>query len=668
MGCKNEGYLGLFGRGWSRCHINGILSYWTFLAMKPFREKRNYGLAILITAIILIAVIFVFFYIRTWEQRALHSRFGKNSEILAQTLQNSFDNYLEILEYIDSFYKSKPVVSRNEFDTFVKRELQNRSGIQALEWIPLVLHENRDAFESLAKKDGFPHFSFTQRKEQGEMISAKQRPEYFPVFYVAPFDSNKLAFGFDLGSNPARRKALDAARDSGKMVATERIKLVQEVGEQYGFLIFKPIYHQHLLNSGRTRHDSLKGFGLAVFRIGHMVESSLKNFEHTHIGIQLTDASVDLQKSMLYMNATYEKNRAWLDGDKAISWTRNFNIAGRDWTVRFAATPQYIALYQSQQSWILLGGGLLFTGLLFNFLILLTKRANRIEALANELTEKNQQLVDNQHRLIQSEKMASLGRLAAGVAHEINNPIGFVQSNLMTMESYATIFKTLHTQHEGLLNELTDTGCINTAKAIDHLTTIKSIQEREKVSLILRDIDPLVQESLEGTRRVIEIVKGLKNFTQSTTPDLVEADINAGVEATLKIVWNEIKYKCEIETNLGPIPSILCFPGQLNQVFLNLVTNAAHSHDKKGKITIETSELGGEIVIRVSDTGCGIPQDHMHQLFDPFFTTKSEGEGTGLGLFIAYGIVKKHHGVIEVESEVGKGSTFTVRLPIETQP
>jgi signal transduction histidine kinase len=147
-----------------------------------------------------------------------------------------------------------------------------------------------------------------------------------------------------------------------------------------------------------------------------------------------------------------------------------------------------------------------------------------------------------------------------------------------------------------------------------------------------------------------------------------EADINEGIEATLKIVWNELKYKCAVNKSLKPLPRIRCYLGQLNQVFMNLLVNAAQAIPEKGEINIETETINGHIVIRISDTGSGIPPEIIPKLFDPFFTTKPAGKGTGLGLAISSGIIQKHNGTIDVESTIGKGTTFTIRLPLHGVP
>ena len=281
---------------------------------------------------------------------------------------------------------------------------------------------------------------------------------------------------------------------------------------------------------------------------------------------------------------------------------------------------------------------------------------------SHALTRANEQLKENQAKLVHSEKMAGLGQLAAGVAHEINNPVGFVMSNLGTLTDYANTFKQLIARYQTFVEAVRE-GKTNEGQST--LEEIEAICEEEDLDYILEDVDELLSESVEGTKRVKEIVEGLRSFARLDEADVKEADINEGIASTLKLVWNELKYKCEVHQRLGDLPLIRCYPGQLNQVFMNLLVNAAQAIPERGEIWVETEATDTDVVIRISDTGIGIPTRNIPKLFDPFFTTKTVGAGTGLGLAISHGLIQKHNGTIEVESEEGKGTPFIIRLPIE---
>jgi len=277
-----------------------------------------------------------------------------------------------------------------------------------------------------------------------------------------------------------------------------------------------------------------------------------------------------------------------------------------------------------------------------------------------ELESLNGKLREAQNQLLQSEKLASIGQLAAGVAHEINNPIGYVHSNLGTLENYIRDLFTLIERFEAAEAALP----VDAPERGD----LEGLKRKLDLPYLREDIPVLMNESKEGITRVRKIVQDLKDFSRlDSSPDWQSANLHQGLNSTLNIVQNEIKYRADVVKEYGEIPDIECLPSQLNQVFMNLMVNAAHAMEgPRGTITLRTGMVeGGDAVwVEVADTGKGIPDDVKGRIFDPFFTTKAVGKGTGLGLSLAYGIVQKHGGRIEVESEVGKGTTFRLTLPI----
>jgi PAS domain S-box-containing protein len=279
----------------------------------------------------------------------------------------------------------------------------------------------------------------------------------------------------------------------------------------------------------------------------------------------------------------------------------------------------------------------------------------KVEERTAELHLAYEQLKSTQNRIIQQEKLASIGQIAAGVAHEINNPTGFVASNLSSLKKYIHKLISYIEFCSNLIKEKNDEVSVQKL-----LTQQKSL----RIDFLCEDIQNLIDESIDGTSRISKIVQGLKNFARPDQKEYLEADINECLETTINIVWNELKYKCELIREYGDVTPLKCYPQQLNQVFMNLLVNAAYSIENQGKITIKSWQDNGLIHVSVADTGSGIPKENISRLFDPFFTTKPVGKGTGLGLSISYDIIKKHHGEILVESEVGKGSTFSVILPV----
>ncbi|HEY4554989.1 MAG TPA: ATP-binding protein, partial [Lysobacter sp.] len=272
----------------------------------------------------------------------------------------------------------------------------------------------------------------------------------------------------------------------------------------------------------------------------------------------------------------------------------------------------------------------------------------------DELQAAHRRLAGTQEQLLQSEKMASIGLLAAGVAHEINNPIGYVHSNLGTLRDYT-----------GSLIALVE--AYGAALADDHpaADSLRRLRERLDIDFIVGDLPQLLDESREGIERVTKIVQDLKEFSHVGRDEPVRAvDLHKGLDSTLNIVWNDLKYKVRLEKHYGVLPPVECHPSEINQVFMNLLINAGQSIAERGTITLATGVDGEEAWVSITDSGCGIAEESLVRIFDPFYTTKPIGRGTGLGLAICYGIVAKHHGRIEVGSRLGFGSTFRVVLPI----
>ena len=285
----------------------------------------------------------------------------------------------------------------------------------------------------------------------------------------------------------------------------------------------------------------------------------------------------------------------------------------------------------------------------------LLEYAGNLAASNRELLRAYETLKTVQSQLLQQDKMASIGQLAAGVAHEINNPIGFIISNMGSLGRYVDKLTAFLDSHEQLCG-----GC---DPAIRELM----MQEREKYKIdhICKDLPELIAESFEGAERIRKIVQDLKSFSRIDSSAGALSDINEGLESTLSIAWNELKYKAAVTREYGQLPQVWCNLGQLNQVFLNMLVNAAHAIEEQGEIRIATWHEDGSVRIAISDTGQGIPPENVSRIFEPFFTTKEVGKGTGLGLAIAYDIVvNKHGGAIEVTSETGAGTTFTITLPV----
>lgn len=293
----------------------------------------------------------------------------------------------------------------------------------------------------------------------------------------------------------------------------------------------------------------------------------------------------------------------------------------------------------------------------------LAARLDDIERQHNKLLEANNKLKVTQSQLVQKEQMAGIGQLAAGVAHEINNPLGYIISNFSTLSEYMEFISELMNKYDEL--NLTN----------EEIHKFKQLNDYE---FVLEDIEELITDTKNGLSRVKEIIKSLRNFSRiDFAKEFADYDVNEGIKESLIISKNEYKYVANIETELNDIPMIKAHGGQINQVVLNMIINAVHAiketskdidKGEKGLIKIKTEELNDSVVIEISDNGIGMNDDVKAKIFNPFFTTKEVGVGTGLGLSISYDIIEnKHNGKISLESEPEMGTTFSIELPIKQQ-
>ncbi|SDH60721.1 ATP-binding protein [Propionivibrio dicarboxylicus] len=288
-------------------------------------------------------------------------------------------------------------------------------------------------------------------------------------------------------------------------------------------------------------------------------------------------------------------------------------------------------------------------------------RLNREITLLNTALQKEKaehlalirRLEEAHNQLLQSEKMASIGQLAAGVAHEINNPLGFVTANFSVLQQYIARLSRLLATYAGFENDL----------SAQERETLAHVKAEIDFEFLNEDISDMFEESSSGLRRVKQIVQSLTDFAEGGGTDFEPCDLHECLETTLSVMTHELKGKTQILREYGDLPMVECIPSEIRQVFMSLLVNAAQAITGEGRIVIRTCRQDDFACIEVADNGHGIPPDILHRIFDPFFTTKPVGEGTGLGLSIAHGIIRKHAGRIDVESAPGQGTTFRVLIP-----
>ncbi|MCB1644856.1 MAG: hypothetical protein KDI36_05360 [Pseudomonadales bacterium] len=288
---------------------------------------------------------------------------------------------------------------------------------------------------------------------------------------------------------------------------------------------------------------------------------------------------------------------------------------------------------------------------------LLEERSRSLYLSNQELEASLSTLKEAQAQLVQTEKMASVGQLAAGIAHEINNPVGFVSSNLSTLKEYVGDVVRLLQALLVLESSLNDN--------YPGVSQVRALKESIDLDFILEDFDQLFADSIDGIGRVRKIIADLSDFSRAESQEARVTDLNQLVEKTLRLVASEIRYKGQVKTCTAELPAIRCYPELIGQVLMNLIINAIHALDEGGEIVVTTADEGDFIRVDVADDGCGIAPEHLAAIFDPFFTTKDVGKGTGLGLHIVREIVKRHGGEIHATSEPGKGSVFSFWLRVD---
>lgn len=296
-----------------------------------------------------------------------------------------------------------------------------------------------------------------------------------------------------------------------------------------------------------------------------------------------------------------------------------------------------------------------------NFMLNARQYKMDLEARNQELVRGKAQLQRLQAQIVHSEKMASLGQLAAGIAHELNNPVGFVYGNLDLLTQYfQDVVRLLNYYDEACLPD-------------DLVFNVSSLKNEINYSYLREDLTSIIDDCQNGVERIRDIVQNLRTFSRLDEAEFKKTDIHEGLESTIRLLSRYFTAgKIKLNRDYAQLPLIEAYSGQLNQVWMNLLANAAQavysSADGKGEVKISTRSDGGTISIAISDTGCGIAREHLDRIFDPFYTTKPVGEGTGLGLSITFGIVERHGGKISVKTALNEGSTFTVTLPLSLRP
>lgn len=396
---------------------------WRLLAFLRVRRGRLMSLLLIGTGVCLSIALFTLF--RRAEDRRIEADFTRRCTVRVTAFQRILEARLSALGTLASFHAASNEVRRDAFHKFAGSVRENLSGIQALEWVPRVVDAQRLACESTARAEGFPQFQFTQRAGGGELVRASRRAEYLPVYFLEPHNGNEPALGFDLASDQARKEAMQRACDSGGMIATERVKLVQSSDDGFGFLVFLPVYRKGSPHqSVRDRRENLEGYYLAVFRIGQLASAAQGEIGSGQMKFALIDGSAPEDHAILFQSG------GWPDATPAgPRYETTLDVGGRAWSLRFGATAAYLAEQRTGQAWIVLVAGLALTALAGAFMLSLGYHTGRIERSERQL---NDALSGMQRAQTEMELLDS-------VLQKINRGVGLVQVLDDVFESFAPL-------------------------------------------------------------------------------------------------------------------------------------------------------------------------------------------------------------------------------------
>ncbi|BFM17294.1 hypothetical protein R50073_34770 [Maricurvus nonylphenolicus] len=566
--------------------------------------------------LVLLAVIVFFDYARDNEQEKIRTTTEKETKVFSLGVEKHMTSMTNIVLSVHALVNSHTDVSSQEFLDYYYNRLPYYQGLQAIEWIPHINHKERNDFEEKLSQIYPGNWTISERDVNGNMITAKRRDSYFPVYYVAPIEGNQAAIGFDLASQENRRKAMEKARLTGKLVATEKIRLVQDSynqgQEQAGFLLMYPVYQ----SDDFTR---LKGLALGVYHVGDLVESALVGLNTDAYNIFVSDITQPDKPDLLY--------RRWDQPLGSNTWRSTLTIGERTWAIDFCLSDQDLYSQMDWNVWFVLMAGLMFSILCAAFVITSQGKA---QSIANEVVIKTQQLKQAKEQAEKANRAKS--EFLANMSHELRTPL-----NSIIGFTHRLIHKSQDNQDKRLVDSL-ETIHRNGKHLLNLINDILDLSKIEagKMSISTETIAlPALTAQLQQ--------QALALIPEGTSLNLV--------------------------THCGA-DSIQADPKRLTQMLLNLLSNAVKYSDH-GTITLtiepKTYEAKPGVSFSVKDEGIGIKSEDMHKLFDKFSQINSPGkgfiEGTGLGLVLVKEFAELHQGFIDVQSEWQQGSCFSIWLP-----
>ena len=581
----------------------------------------------------------MFVLVRGWEHDRLQASFERRVSDFDSALERTIMAGEEVLSSISDVYATEGrLMDRNVFNGLAIRAMGRHPEIEALGWVPRVLPSQRGEYEEAARAQGFPNFRFTETDMRGDLTEAGMREEHYPIFYLSQSKAEVASFGFDLASTPARLEAMHYSRDEGIGVATEKVNLVEEAGQEAGFLYFHPVYRSGLPHGTlQDRRENLFGFMMAIFHTGDMLKQSFQGLGAEEVELHLYDMTAPVGKRLLYVLAPSREQTvaAYIMGEvdpyetpKALGkvyWTTPLEVGSREWALLFYPTQGYLANQDHWQSWGALVLGLLLTVVSNLYILAALRRTAGVERLVALRT-----------RELRQESMAR-SLILSTASHELRTPltsiIGYVDRLLGRRDAVGPLTER---QERYLGNVQEESGRLK--MLIDNLLDV-SLMETGRLELTLTDLKvrPEIDHAIQCVRN---------QFRDK-----------------------EIHAELNIPEDLGPLKAD---QGRLSQIIINLLSNAYKYSPQGGTVTINATESDGVVQIDFVDTGKGISKSDQALLFTKFFrvdnTLTHKEPGTGLGLFVTKQLVEAQGGSIWVTSEEGRGSSFSLILPSAAAP
>ena len=663
-----------------------------------FKQYRLMGVVGLIGITISLMSMLI---VENWELAKDRERFQQQSTVLVNELQRQLNSYTQLTISVGTFLNKSEEVTQQEFQEFTSSLLPYYDGLSGLGWSKKVENQERSLYEQQLQSQGLIDFKISEHNSRGNQVLAGDRSVYFPTTYIEPLDRWEDYIGWDAASDIKHLLSIEKAERTGMSVSTP---LVQLENDKPGFVLYYPVFGSNNLNyqsldpSIIEGNTELQGVVFGFYEVRTWVEKVVKNLNLKELDFYIYRLPEDKLDSAINKTAITATDD-FLIGYKADSQSLIESPKVENLAVIDRPTEQQLHLCSYRRKWqfcihsihpaqqelsllvlpafnrFILGLppeavlvlGLLVTGSLVIYLLISQQATLKIESQNCELEKLLQELQQTKLQLVQTEKMSSLGRLIAGVAHEIKNPVSFISGNIKYASHYfqdlSNLVRLYKTQYPSPTPE------------------IEAAVEDIDLDFIVQDLPKLLNSMKIGSERLYEIVLSLRNFSRLDESKVKKVDIHKGIESTLIILEHRLKEQMDrpeirLIKDYSNLPLIECYAGQLNQVFMNILANAIDAledsiqlgqlKERSPMISIKTAQIDSEwITIQIADNGPGIRPDIEARLFEPFFTTKPASKGTGLGLSISYQIIcEKHKGHLLCSSSEGKGAEFIIKLPI----